>query len=109
MRAPRGIVGIIVVETTSSIDGIETRRFLDGGRQRANGRTIVDAVAAAPPVDPSVAYSEAQRQAFNELHRQATMTFSVEACVLLAVVVGCGVVLAWRCHGTNASAPSVNP
>lgn len=69
---------------------------------------LIEALASAPPLDPKAPYSEAQREAFNILHKRSTSVFTAEAGLLLLLIVGCGVALGRQADPIPASAsPSV--
>jgi hypothetical protein len=66
---------------------------------------LSDALATAPPANPETPYSEAQREAFNLLHKRSTAVFSTEAGLLLLLIVGCGIALGRQADPVPASAP----
>lgn len=70
---------------------------------------LAEALVTAPPIDPKAPYSEAQRETFNVLHKRSTTVFSLEAGLLLLLIVGCGVALGRQADPVPASASPTTP
>jgi hypothetical protein len=54
---------------------------------------LAQALATAPPIDPTMPFTDDQRETFNKLHKRSTTAFSTEAGLLLLLIIGCGIAL----------------
>ncbi len=54
---------------------------------------LTEAIAVAPPLTASVTYSAEEREWFNVLHHRSTTLFTCEALLLLAAMIGSGLLI----------------